>query len=135
MKKEFKLGYYSHSIRKYNTRTEKSEYDFLKSIFYGHIVCPNKHIGNIKNTEPYKNMIEKADVVFVSEFEDCIGRGVFEECQLALKLRKPTYIIRVINEQYCFFKLSKIKKITLNCTSNKYGKLIAKKYSPKQLFT
>ena len=135
MKLGYQLGYYAHSTKKYNSDLERCEYAFLKRNFFGHIICPNNHIGKLRDSEPYHNMVRKADVIFVSEFEEYIGRGVFEECQLAVKLKKPIYIIRYINEQYYFFKLSQIKKITQNRTNVKYGKLITKKYSPKQLFT
>jgi hypothetical protein len=135
MNLDYKLGYYSHSVNKYGKHIEKLEYGFLKSRFYGHIICPNRHIGRIKSCNPYYNMIAKADIIFVSEFNDNVGLGVYEECKLALTLKKPVYIIRCINEQFCFFKLSKLKKNNKNGNKQKYGKLIPKKSSPKKLFT
>lgn len=135
MKMEYKLGYYAHSKKKYNTEFERAEYDFLKKAFNGHIICPNIHIGDKLSFDPYLNMVKKADVIFVSEYDNFIGRGVYEECKLALKLKKPIYVIRLINEQYYFFRLHQIRKIEKYCTLIKYGKLITKKSSPKQLFT
>jgi hypothetical protein len=135
MKTEYKLGYYAHSKKKYNTEFERSEYNFLKRNFNGLIICPNIHIGNMMASEPYHNMVKKADIIFVSEYEDYIGRGVYEECKLAVKLKKPVYVVRFINGQFYFFSLHQIRKLEKNSTLIKYGKLITKKSSPKQLFT
>lgn len=93
MNNQFYLGYYSHSKRIFNTDVEKSEYNFLKSNFNGNIICPNQHFEKFDTIEPYLEFIKKVDYLFVTEYEDYLGKGSFEECAFAIERFIPVYLL------------------------------------------
>lgn len=129
---QYQLGYFAHSMQKYNTAEERHEYEFIKKNFYGTTICPNKQIGEKGFMEPYLDIVRKVDVLFASEFKECIGKGVHDECRLALKMNIPVYVIKVKNNNYYFEKLRSLEIINER-DYKRYAKLISKKYSPKKL--
>jgi hypothetical protein len=121
--KAFKLGYYAHSKRIYNKPIEKLEYDFIQSNFYGHCICPNLHIGEKGGIQPYLDIIKKYDVVYISEYEGFIGKGVAEECLTALEHNIPIHILK---GEYPNFNLKKVTGIEIINSNNwiQYAKVI-----------
>ncbi len=129
---KFQLGYYAHSKKKYNSEQEKSEYDFINKTFFGLIICPNKHIGEIGSIGPYLDIVEKMNVIFTSEYQGCVGKGVYDECALALKLQIPVYVIKEKENKFYYSILTKIE-IVNEYDFKKYAALHTKKYSPEKL--
>jgi hypothetical protein len=132
MENKYQLGYFAHSMEKYNTAQEQQEYDFIVKHFNGFVICPNKHIGERGSIEPYLGIVAKVDVVFVSEFEGCVGRGVYEECICSMKNKIPVYVLKEKKKTFYFEVLTTIEIIDRS-NWKKFGKLKSKKYSPKKL--
>ena len=81
--------YYAHSMMTYNTQREQEELQILRKL-YARVICPNNDIGDCsKGMQAYLNIVSWADVVVVSEYEDCIGAGVFTEVCRALNSQIP----------------------------------------------
>ena len=96
-------AYYAHSIKTYNSKREAEEYAYIKSIFKGNVVCPNKDLGELGSMNRYLKVVSDADAVYATEFNGRVGKGVFEECETALKLGIPVYVVRKgANGFYCF---------------------------------
>jgi hypothetical protein len=132
MENKYQLGYFSHSIEKFNKAQEQLEYDFIDRHFNGFVICPNKHIGARGSMKPYLDILAKVDVVFVSEFEGFVGRGVYQECFCSMEMKLPVYVLKEKKNTFYFEVLTSIEIIDkTNC--KKYGKLTSKKYSPKKL--
>lgn len=129
---QYQIGYFAHSKQKYNTSEEKNEYDFINKNFYGITICPNANIGELGDIKPYLDIVRKADVVFASELNECIGRGVYDECKLALEMAIPVFVIRMKNNNYYFDKLSSLEIIN-EWDYKRYAKFKTKNYSPKKL--
>jgi hypothetical protein len=103
MKTRLKKAYYAHSMKIYNSKREAEEYAYIKSIFKGNVVCPNKDLGELGSMKRYLNVVSDADAVYASEFNERVGKGVFEECETALKLGIPVYVVRKgVKGFYCF---------------------------------
>ena len=120
------LAYYAHSMRKYNTTIENDEYDFISNHFKGEVICPNKHLGELGDIEPYLRVIETTSVVYASEFLNSIGKGVFDECRFALLRNIPVFVVRQ-NEQNEFYilPLFGVQKRKFS-TATLYGEFITK---------
>jgi hypothetical protein len=119
-------AYYAHSMRKYNTPIEKEEFAFIEECFKGLVICPNKHIGDLGRIEPYLNVVESSCAVFASEYQNCIGWGVYTECTFALERKIPVYLIRKDeNNQYKVLMVTGVEK-KLNATPVLYGRLVTK---------
>ena len=96
-------AYYAHSMKIYNSKREAEEYAYIKSIFKGNVVCPNKDLGELGSMNRYLKVVSDADAVYATEFNGRVGKGVFEECETALKLGIPVYVVRKgENGFYCF---------------------------------
>ena len=93
--------YYAHSIKKYDTAKEKSELATIRKIFPKAIIY-NPNNSRIKNSsspmeECYRIIKRKSTVgVIFSTYLNHIGRGVYEEIQLALRLNKFIGMIKNI---------------------------------------
>lgn len=78
--------YYAHSIRFYNTQTETSDIEFLKTLKYSKIINPNGlNLG--KSMQPYLLTIQKCDLVWYRGSTI----GVVQEVLTALALNKAVY--------------------------------------------
>lgn len=91
--------YLAHSMRLYNTKTEKVIYQILESMynnFNGEVVCPNRDsntvIGNIRGLSGREIMdrclafVETVDMVVVATMNGYIPKGCYEEVKHALDL-------------------------------------------------
>lgn len=92
MKRE--SAYYSHSKNKYDKPIEEEEYAFIKEHFDGFVICPNQHLNGMIGTENYYQVIATTSVVYASELDGFIGRGMYDECRFALKYCIPVLVIR-----------------------------------------
>lgn len=84
--------YYAHSKRIYNAPREQEELDYLESCFE-EVINPNG-LDYGDDMRKYYTLIRKADALVLSEYEGCIGRGVFDETKLALKEHIPCFVLR-----------------------------------------
>ena len=89
MKTRLKKAYYAHSKRIYGTKREAEEMAYISSVFGGIVICPNNHLGGRKSMRSYLAWVSIADAVFVSESMNKIGKGVYEECETAIKKESP----------------------------------------------
>ena len=80
--------YYAHSIRLYNTRTEKNDLDFLNSFGHSITVNPNSNVFNGKRSmKPYLLLVSECD----SQWYRGETIGVIFEVLSALALDKNVY--------------------------------------------
>jgi hypothetical protein len=77
----------------YNTEREQKELQFLKSK-YQKVVCPNNDIGELGGIQPYLEIVKKMDIVVFSEYQNHIGKGVYEEVKTALMNNIPVKVLR-----------------------------------------
>jgi len=84
--------YYAHSLRLYNTDIEQLELKQIAELFPKlKILNPNGMITDIK--EAYK-LIDKSDSVVASEYQQHIGKGVYDEICHALSKKKQVAVLR-----------------------------------------
>lgn len=93
-KRKVDTAYYAHSIRIYNSKLEKEEFDFINNRCKGKVICPNKELGELGDIKKYLEVVKSCKEVYISEYGGMIGKGVFAECKTALKENIPVYIIR-----------------------------------------
>ena len=124
MKRE--SAYYSHSKKKYDEPIEEEEYAFIKKHFDGFVICPNQHLNGMIGSDNYFQVIATTSVVYASELNGFIGRGMYSECKFALENGIPVWVIRK-NEKGVYFTL-KIEDIikTRLPSLNYYAELIIK---------
>lgn len=121
----YQLVYYAHSKRIYNTDIEFQEYQYLKQNIFGHIICPNTHLGELGSIEPYLAIVKKVDMVVLSEYKGYVGRGVYKEAETALEQGIPVLLIKKGGKNG--YSLKKVKNVIPNDIHdwvNKFGKLI-----------
>jgi hypothetical protein len=94
MKTRLKKAYYAHSKRIYGTKREAEEVAYISSVFDGIVICPNNHLGERKSMRSYLAWVSIVDAVFVSEYMNKIGKGVYEECETAIKKGIPVFAVR-----------------------------------------
>lgn len=126
------LAYYSHSVRTYNSDKEKKEYDFLKTIIKGHVICPNQHIGKLESSEIYQNIIKKVDCVFVSDNEGFIGKGSYNECLNSLENNIPVFVIKNKNNNLELEEVTKLIQVS-EYNLFQYGQLVTKRVNQNEL--
>lgn len=119
-----KTAYYAHSMRIYNSQREKEEFEFIKTRFNGKVICPNKELGELGNIDEYLKVVKGCSVLYISEYKEFIGKGVFLECRCAMENEIPIYLIRkdVGNELFT----QKVKEIERSCYSDfiRFGTVI-----------
>jgi hypothetical protein len=124
MKRE--SAYYSHSKKKYDKPIEEEEYAFIKEHFDGFVICPNQHLNGMIGSDNYYQVIATTSVVYASELNGFIGRGMFDECRFALENGIPVLVIR-INDKGVYFTLKVEDIIKTRLPSlNYYAELIIK---------
>ncbi len=93
-KRKIDTAYYAHSMRIYNSKLEKEEFDFINNRYKGKVICPNKELGELGDINKYLEIVKNCKEVYISEYHGMIGKGVFDECKTALNENIPVYIIR-----------------------------------------
>ena len=92
--------YYAHSMKIYNSSRESEEFKFIQGHFKGsEVVNPNGDIPWMGTMKPYRDAVKRSKMVVLSEFEGCIGRGVYEEALTAIQNGIPVKCIRYNNGQ------------------------------------
>lgn len=119
---EKQLYYYAHSKLIYNTKREKSEERFLKKKFM--VINPNTDIGEMGSMNPYLKKIDCCTGVIFSEFNDCIGKGVYEEVKHAINNKKPVLCLKksILN-----YKLIPVKKTPIIVDENDWKERYARR--------
>lgn len=112
MSNNYQLGYFAHSKKDYNTQKESLIYNFICDNFAGHIICPNKHLGELQSIESYLSIVKKTDCVFVTETNGYLGKGAFTECSIALDNGIPVFAIKQNKKEYYFEKVTKVFQIS-----------------------
>ena len=115
MGSHYQLGYFAHSKKDYNTQKESLIYKFICDNFAGHVICPNKHLGELNSIESYLSIVTKTDCVFVTETNGYLGKGAYTECSIALDNGIPVYAIKQ-NQNGCYFE-----KVTNVFQTSKYN--------------
>jgi len=120
--------YYAHSMRTYDTPKEKRETEILEACFPKYyIFCPNKKSpvkwqslrGNEVMQECFKR-VKKSRVIVATEYKGTVGKGVFEEVKLALKLKKLVYVLRA----FTLTIITDVEIVDRNNWAGGYGKII-----------
>lgn len=95
-----KVVYYAHSKRIYDTPREKGELNMIKAHWNGdQIIDPSKDLVWEGDMEPYFNVVRGVDYLVCSEYKGHVGKGVFDEVNLALANAIPVFVIRNGNLQ------------------------------------
>jgi len=121
------VGYYSFSKEKYNTPIEASEYNFIRRIFKGFVINPNK---DLNTDNPYEmniniNLIYKVNFMVVSATKGYIGRCSFWEVKQALLMGIPVFEIYSIRGIFKYRAVIALKKVS-NVNYIKYARLVSK---------
>jgi hypothetical protein len=121
MKRE--SAYYSHSKKKYDEPIEEEEYAFIKEHFDGFVICPNQHLNGMIGTDNYYQVIATTSVVYASELNGFIGRGMYDECHFALENGIPVLVVRK-DENGKFYTMRVIEVIKTGLPSlNDYARV------------
>lgn len=125
--KQNKIVYYAHSKLIYNSLREKVERDFLERTFKK-VICPNRDMGELGEMDPYLRKVETCDIVVCSEYEKHIGKGVFEEVNLALKLAIEVFCLRRQKRtcKFIFKTVTNVKIVDEQDWKYYYGKIKTK---------
>ena len=117
-------AYYSHSKKKYDLPIEEEEYAFIKEHFDGFVICPNQHLNGMIGSDNYYQVIATTSVVYASELDGFIGRGMYDECRFSLEHGIPVLVIRK-NEVGEYFTLKVFDVVKTGIASrNSFAKLI-----------
>jgi hypothetical protein len=102
----------------YNTKTEKSERDFLELLGFN-IVCPNRdlHFGN--DMDLYLRLVAKCKSVVCSEYSGFIGKGVYLELAWALRHKIPCFLLR----ERKIYRIINITEYNTDDWQTTYGKI------------
>ena len=126
------LGYHSHSTKTYNTETEIQEQQFLESVFFGQVLCPNKNITKASDSKHYQDIVKKVDCLFVSEINGFLGKGSFGECLAALKNNVPVFVIKKEGDKMILEKVTDLIQ-TSEYNLFQFGIVVSRKYSLRSL--
>ncbi len=132
MNKNYYLGYYSHSKRIFNTKVEKSEYDYIMSNFNGSIICPNQHLQKFDSIEPYLEFIRKVDFLFVTEYDGYLGKASYEECAFAIEEFIPVYLLRKKGNILGYELVTEVTKIS-EYNLFEYGEIVSIEVNQNEL--
>lgn len=134
-KNDYNRVYYGHSMKMYNTNAERDALRFLRESF-PNVICPNNDIGDSnRGMHVYLKIVAWSDLVVVSDYQSHIGRGVYDEVSLALKLKKPVYCLRKVKDTYKFYRITDLVVVDEKDWSVKYGKVVVQKRSQNNLNT
>ena len=112
--------YWAHSKKIYNTPEEAVILAILEKCFTT-VVCPNRDIGEKGGIKPYLDAIAACDAVIVSEYQNHIGRGAFDEITFAIR-EKDMDVYALRNWEFVGVIAAKI--VDPNDWSVNYGRLV-----------
>ena len=95
---DIKKLYYAHHVFKYNTKEEKQEIELIEKKFPNFLIInPNEWICQDNSEQAIMNQcyhfVKMSDILVFSSLNTIIGRGVYEEVQLALEENKDVYYL------------------------------------------
>ena len=98
-----KTVYYAHHQWKYGSIREAEEMELIQERFKEHfVISPSKWIARMEETcamQQCLHMVGNSDaLVFTTLLDDIIGKGVFEEIEMALNCGIPVYLLTTNNE-------------------------------------
>ena len=126
---DYNRVYYGHSMKIYDTDTERAALSFLRKSF-PNVICPNNDIGDSnRGMHVYLKIVAWSDLVVISEYQSHIGHGVFDEVSLALKLNKPVYCLRKAKDTFKFYRITDLVVVNDRDWGAKYGKVVVQKRS------
>ena len=123
MKTKLKKAYYAHSKRIFDTKREAEELAYILSVFDGIVICPNNHLVERGSMRSYLVWVSRVDAIFVSEYMNKIGKGVYEECETALKKGIPVFVVRKEALGYYHLPVIGVEAETFPISWVKYGEL------------
>ena len=105
---------------KYNTKEEKQEIELIEKKFPNYLIInPNEWICQDNSEQAIMNQcyhfVKMSDVLVFSSLNTIIGRGVYEEVQLALEKNKDVYYLLDSN----FYKINLKDFLKVNIIYNK----------------
>ena len=105
---------------KYNTKEEKQEIELIEKKFPNFLIInPNKWICQDNSEQAIMNQcyhfVKMSDILVFSSLNTIIGRGVYEEVQLALEKNKNVYYLLDSN----FYKINLKDFLKVNIIYNK----------------
>ena len=109
---------------KYNTKEEKQEIELIEKKFPNFLIInPNEWICQDNSEQAIMNQcyhfVKMSDVLVFSSLNTIIGRGVYEEVQLALEKNKDVYYLLDNN----FYKINLKDFLKVNIIYNKTNNL------------
>ena len=95
---DIKKLYYAHHMFKYNTKEEEQEIELIDKKFPDFLIInPNGWISQHNSEQAVMNQcyhfVKMSDVLVFSSLDTIIGRGVYEEVQVALENNKDVYYL------------------------------------------
>ena len=108
------------------TFREEQERVFLRKT-YVDVLNPNDGISWRGSMQPYFDAVCRSEAVVCSEYRGCVGRGVFEEVQVALKNNIKVLVLRPVLLSYDLVPVLGVKRISDGDWRIRYGKLITTK--------
>jgi len=113
-------AYWAHSKKIYGTPEEAEILAVLEKVF-DKVVCPNRDIGEKGDIQPYLDAIDNCDTVIVSEYQDHIGKGVYDEITFAIR-EKDMDVYALRNWEFVGVIAAKI--VDPNDWAVNYGRLV-----------
>jgi len=90
--------YYAHSMLIYSSRREKQELKRIRKRFPNHEIINPAEIRIIGNgdeiMQKYIEIVEKVDIVVLSEYRKHIGKGVALELETSIEENIERYLLR-----------------------------------------
>jgi hypothetical protein len=84
--------YFAHSKLDYNTKVEKDAIKTLSAMYK--VFCPNNNLGETGSMSHYLKVVKWCDETVALEHGGLVGRGVYEEVNMAIESKKPTFVLR-----------------------------------------
>ena len=117
---DIKKLYYAHHIFNHNTKEEKQEIELIEKKFPNFLIInPNGWIYQDNSEQAIMNQcyhfVKMSDILVFSSLNTIIGRGVYEEVQLALEKNKDVYYL-LDND---FYKINLKDFLKVNIIYNK----------------
>lgn len=117
--------YYAHSMRLYGSKREAEALKFLRTWDWAEIVDPNKDMPEeeYSEMEQYLEMVATCRMVVCSEYKRHIGKGVYQEVELALQKRLPVMLLRKVPKGWHLIAVRGVETVDETDWVVKYGKL------------
>jgi len=120
--------YYGHSKKIYDTLREHQERDFIIQTYpKASGICPNKDLGELSDFKKYLKIVDKCNMVIVSELEGYVGKGVLCEIARAFSNGMHVKVIREKGGKLFLFDVAGFEIENESDWKYRYAKLIVNK--------